>query len=148
MFACTSFLCSEDKNLAQCVPLNMTCICSQKKKRPAYMNIFCLLKVPTQRISATICFLRLISGIIMCLYTIFWMYQVAFFLDPNPDTLVQCLESCCSEACPPRFSSLRLTFELVLFPWLLILFKFIHLFRFPPIKSSDYIFGRINSTYK
>ncbi|XP_020399379.1 uncharacterized isoform X2 [Zea mays] len=48
-------------------------------------------------------------------------YSVAFFLDPNPDTLVQCLESCCSEACPPRF---------------------------PPIKSWDYIAGRLNSTYK
>uniref|UniRef100_A0A0E0F036 Fe2OG dioxygenase domain-containing protein n=1 Tax=Oryza meridionalis TaxID=40149 RepID=A0A0E0F036_9ORYZ len=28
-------------------------------------------------------------------------YSVAFFLDPDPDLVVQCLESCCSEACPP-----------------------------------------------
>lgn len=85
----------------------------------------------------------------MCLYTSFWMYQVAFFLDPNPDTLVQCLESCCSEACPPRFSFLKLTFNFFspLDRSLLILFKFIHLFRFPPIKSGDYIVGRITSTY-
>ncbi|EEC67333.1 hypothetical protein OsI_34370 [Oryza sativa Indica Group] len=32
-------------------------------------------------------------------------YSVAFFLDPDPDFVVQCLESCCSEACPPRSSS-------------------------------------------
>jgi hypothetical protein len=44
-------------------------------------------------------------------YMVEIMCQVDFFLDPNPDTLVQCLEGCCSEACPPRFSSLRLTFE-------------------------------------
>ncbi|WVZ57423.1 hypothetical protein U9M48_007809 [Paspalum notatum var. saurae] len=48
-------------------------------------------------------------------------YSIAFFLDPNPDTVVRCLESCCSEACPPRF---------------------------PPIRSGNYIAGRINSTYK
>uniref|UniRef100_A0A0E0M9X0 Fe2OG dioxygenase domain-containing protein n=1 Tax=Oryza punctata TaxID=4537 RepID=A0A0E0M9X0_ORYPU len=29
-------------------------------------------------------------------------YSVAFFLHTNPDLVVQCLESCCSEACPPR----------------------------------------------
>ncbi|XP_025797414.1 2-oxoglutarate-Fe(II) type oxidoreductase hxnY-like isoform X1 [Panicum hallii] len=48
-------------------------------------------------------------------------YSVAFFLDPNYDTVVQCIESCCSEADPPRF---------------------------PPIRSGEYINGRINSTYK
>ncbi|KAK8946340.1 AP-2 complex subunit alpha-1 [Platanthera zijinensis] len=29
-------------------------------------------------------------------------YSVALFLQPNPDFIVECLESCCSEACPPR----------------------------------------------
>jgi len=48
-------------------------------------------------------------------------YSVAFFLDPNYDTVVRCIESCCSEADPPRF---------------------------PPIRSGEYITGRINSTYK
>uniref|UniRef100_A0A0E0BCV4 Fe2OG dioxygenase domain-containing protein n=1 Tax=Oryza glumipatula TaxID=40148 RepID=A0A0E0BCV4_9ORYZ len=48
-------------------------------------------------------------------------YSVAFFLDPDPDLVVQCLESCCSEACPPRF---------------------------PPIKSGDYLEERLSSTYK
>ncbi|XP_006662527.1 2-oxoglutarate-Fe(II) type oxidoreductase hxnY [Oryza brachyantha] len=48
-------------------------------------------------------------------------YSVAFFLDPNPDLVVQCLESCCSEACPPRF---------------------------PPVKSSDYLKERLSATYK
>ncbi|CAN8324843.1 unnamed protein product [Cochlearia groenlandica] len=31
-------------------------------------------------------------------------YSVVFFLDPNPDCNVECLESCCSETCPPRFA--------------------------------------------
>ncbi|XP_025876742.1 2-oxoglutarate-Fe(II) type oxidoreductase hxnY isoform X1 [Oryza sativa Japonica Group] len=48
-------------------------------------------------------------------------YSAAFFLDPNPDLVVQCLESCCSESCPPRFS---------------------------PIKSGDYLKERLSATYK
>ncbi|KAL5231966.1 hypothetical protein ABZP36_030742 [Zizania latifolia] len=48
-------------------------------------------------------------------------YSVAFFLDPNPNLVVQCLESCCSDACPPRF---------------------------PPIKSGDYLKERLSVTYK
>ncbi|KAK8968800.1 hypothetical protein KSP40_PGU020212 [Platanthera guangdongensis] len=32
-------------------------------------------------------------------------YSVAFFLQPNPDFMVECFESCCSDACPP--SSVR-----------------------------------------
>ncbi|XVF13428.1 hypothetical protein REPUB_Repub08aG0206800 [Reevesia pubescens] len=39
-------------------------------------------------------------------------YSVAFFLEPSKDCIVECLESCCSESCPPRF---------------------------PPIRSSDYL---------
>ncbi|XP_039011476.1 2-oxoglutarate-Fe(II) type oxidoreductase hxnY-like [Hibiscus syriacus] len=39
-------------------------------------------------------------------------YSVAFFLEPNKDCIVECLESSCSESCPPRF---------------------------PPIRSSDYL---------
>ncbi|XP_065857731.1 2-oxoglutarate-Fe(II) type oxidoreductase hxnY-like [Euphorbia lathyris] len=34
-------------------------------------------------------------------------YSLAFFFDPNPDCIVQCLESCCSESCPERFSPIR-----------------------------------------
>ncbi|XP_059657603.1 2-oxoglutarate-Fe(II) type oxidoreductase hxnY-like [Cornus florida] len=34
-------------------------------------------------------------------------YSTAFFLDPNPDTIVECLKSCCSESSPPRFPPLR-----------------------------------------
>ncbi|KAL6641336.1 hypothetical protein ACP70R_019517 [Stipagrostis hirtigluma subsp. patula] len=48
-------------------------------------------------------------------------YSVAFFLDPNPDFVVQCFESCCSEANPPRF---------------------------PPIRSGDYLKERLSATYK
>jgi len=48
-------------------------------------------------------------------------YSGAFFFDPNSDTVVRCIESCCSEADPPRF---------------------------PPIRAGEYITGRINSTYK
>ncbi|KAG8374689.1 hypothetical protein BUALT_Bualt10G0022000 [Buddleja alternifolia] len=34
-------------------------------------------------------------------------YSVAFFLDPNPDCVVECLKSCCNESTPPRFSPIR-----------------------------------------
>ncbi|KAH7549645.1 hypothetical protein JRO89_XS13G0060600 [Xanthoceras sorbifolium] len=44
----------------------------------------------------------------------------AFFLDPNDDCVVECFESCCSEACPPRF---------------------------PPIRSRDYLKERFRLTY-
>lgn len=47
-------------------------------------------------------------------------YSVAFFLDPSDDCIVECLESCCSEACPPRF---------------------------PPIRSGDYLFQRMADAY-
>ncbi|KQJ97523.1 2-oxoglutarate-Fe(II) type oxidoreductase hxnY isoform X2 [Brachypodium distachyon] len=48
-------------------------------------------------------------------------YSAAFFLDPNPDLVVQCLESCCCEAYPPRFA---------------------------PIRSGDYLKERLSATYK
>ncbi|KAL0296280.1 UNVERIFIED_CONTAM: hypothetical protein Sradi_6680100 [Sesamum radiatum] len=44
---------------------------------------------------------------------------VAFFLDPNPDCVVECLESCC-ESAPPRY---------------------------PPIRSGDYLKERLKLTY-
>ncbi|KAK9071790.1 hypothetical protein SSX86_008219 [Deinandra increscens subsp. villosa] len=47
-------------------------------------------------------------------------YSMAFFLDPNPDCLVECLKSCCSDLSPPRF---------------------------PPIRSGDYLRSRINAAY-
>ncbi|XP_028772915.1 2-oxoglutarate-Fe(II) type oxidoreductase hxnY-like [Neltuma alba] len=47
-------------------------------------------------------------------------YSVVFFLDPKPDTVVECLESCCSESSPPRF---------------------------PPIRSADYFKERFKLTY-
>ncbi|XP_065857648.1 2-oxoglutarate-Fe(II) type oxidoreductase hxnY-like isoform X2 [Euphorbia lathyris] len=31
-------------------------------------------------------------------------YSLAFFVDPNPNSIVECLESCCSESCPKRFN--------------------------------------------
>ncbi|KAM0870137.1 hypothetical protein ACQ4PT_040217 [Festuca glaucescens] len=48
-------------------------------------------------------------------------YSAAYFLDPNPDLVVQCLESCCCEAYPPSF---------------------------PPIKAGDYLKERLSATYK
>uniref|UniRef100_A0ACD5TNG0 Uncharacterized protein n=1 Tax=Avena sativa TaxID=4498 RepID=A0ACD5TNG0_AVESA len=48
-------------------------------------------------------------------------YSVAYFLDPSPDLVVQCLESCCCEANPPRF---------------------------PPITGGDYLKERFSATYK
>ncbi|KAK9203444.1 hypothetical protein WN943_013698 [Citrus x changshan-huyou] len=47
-------------------------------------------------------------------------YSAAFFLDPNGDCVVECLESCCSESNPPKFA---------------------------PIRSGDYIKERIRLTY-
>ncbi|KAJ0104759.1 hypothetical protein Patl1_18440 [Pistacia atlantica] len=47
-------------------------------------------------------------------------YSAAFFLDPNNSCVVECLESCCSESCPPRF---------------------------PPIRSGDYLKERFRLTY-
>ncbi|KAL0874015.1 hypothetical protein Bca101_023720 [Brassica carinata] len=34
-------------------------------------------------------------------------YSVAVFLDPDPNCVVECLESCCNETSPPRFPSVR-----------------------------------------
>ncbi|KAK3039527.1 hypothetical protein RJ639_028109, partial [Escallonia herrerae] len=47
-------------------------------------------------------------------------YSMAFFLDPNPDCMVECLKSCCSEASPPRF---------------------------PPVRSQEYLDERFRRTY-
>ncbi|XVF51790.1 hypothetical protein PTKIN_Ptkin04bG0212800 [Pterospermum kingtungense] len=47
-------------------------------------------------------------------------YSVAFFINPSRDCIVECLESCCSESSPPRF---------------------------PPIRSLDYLEGRLKLTY-
>ncbi|XP_024935226.1 2-oxoglutarate-Fe(II) type oxidoreductase hxnY isoform X2 [Ziziphus jujuba] len=47
-------------------------------------------------------------------------YSVAFFLDPNEDCVVECIESCCNESSPPRF---------------------------PPIRSGDYMKERFRLTY-
>ncbi|GMY29973.1 2-oxoglutarate-Fe(II) type oxidoreductase hxnY isoform X1 [Fagus crenata] len=47
-------------------------------------------------------------------------YSAAFFLDPNQDCVVECLESCYSESSPPRF---------------------------PPIRSGDYLKERLRLTY-
>nr|CAD1844905.1 unnamed protein product [Ananas comosus var. bracteatus] len=47
-------------------------------------------------------------------------YSVAFFLDPNYDCVVECLESCCSKTSPPRF---------------------------PPIRSGDYLRERLRASY-
>ncbi|KAG2628993.1 2-oxoglutarate-Fe(II) type oxidoreductase hxnY-like [Panicum virgatum] len=48
-------------------------------------------------------------------------YSVAFFIDPSPNLVVKCMESCCSEAYPSRFA---------------------------PIKSGDYIEEKLSSVYK
>ncbi|KAF3449320.1 hypothetical protein FNV43_RR10048 [Rhamnella rubrinervis] len=34
-------------------------------------------------------------------------YSLAFFLDPNEDCVVECIESCCNESSPPRFPPIR-----------------------------------------
>ncbi|XP_020218119.1 2-oxoglutarate-Fe(II) type oxidoreductase hxnY isoform X2 [Cajanus cajan] len=34
-------------------------------------------------------------------------YSMALFLDPHPDCVVECIESCCNESSPPRFAPIR-----------------------------------------
>ncbi|KAJ4774065.1 2-oxoglutarate (2OG) and Fe(II)-dependent oxygenase superfamily protein [Rhynchospora pubera] len=34
-------------------------------------------------------------------------YSAAFFLDPNYECVVECLETCCSETAPPRFTPIK-----------------------------------------
>ncbi|KAG2239039.1 hypothetical protein Bca52824_089899 [Brassica carinata] len=46
-------------------------------------------------------------------------YSVAVFLNPDPNCVVECLESCCSETSPPRF---------------------------PPVRASDYFHERFSQT--
>ncbi|PUZ70825.1 hypothetical protein GQ55_2G266500 [Panicum hallii var. hallii] len=47
--------------------------------------------------------------------------SAAFFIDPSPNLVIRCTESCCNEAYPPRF---------------------------PPIRSGDYLEERLSSMYK
>ncbi|XP_022158466.1 2-oxoglutarate-Fe(II) type oxidoreductase-like [Momordica charantia] len=47
-------------------------------------------------------------------------YSMAFFLDPDEDCVVECLQSCCSESSPSRY---------------------------PPIRSGDYLKERLRLTY-
>ncbi|VVA93388.1 unnamed protein product [Arabis nemorensis] len=46
-------------------------------------------------------------------------YSVAVFLDPDPNCVVECLESCCNESSPPRF---------------------------PPVRAQDYFHERFSQT--
>ncbi|CAK9185021.1 unnamed protein product [Ilex paraguariensis] len=47
-------------------------------------------------------------------------YSMPFFVDPNPDCVVECLKTCCSESSPPRF---------------------------PPIRGGDYLEEKLRITY-
>ncbi|OMO52559.1 Isopenicillin N synthase [Corchorus olitorius] len=47
-------------------------------------------------------------------------YSVVFFMSADKDCIIECLESCCSESCPPRF---------------------------PPIRSWDYLEERMRQTF-
>jgi isopenicillin N synthase-like dioxygenase len=47
-------------------------------------------------------------------------YSIAFFLDPNPETLVECLPGCCSDASPSKY---------------------------PAILAADYLASRLKATY-
>ncbi|MEM8552317.1 MAG: 2OG-Fe(II) oxygenase family protein, partial [Pseudomonadota bacterium] len=48
-------------------------------------------------------------------------YSVAFFLDPNPDAIVDCLPTCTSALNPPKY---------------------------PPIRGDDYLESRLKATYE
>jgi isopenicillin N synthase-like dioxygenase len=48
-------------------------------------------------------------------------YSIAFFLDPNPDALVECLPGCSTADNPPRY---------------------------PPVTGADYLRQRLDATYK
>ncbi|MFS8033348.1 putative oxidoreductase [Helianthus anomalus] len=39
-------------------------------------------------------------------------YSMALFLDPNPDCIVECLKSCCSDSSPPRYVCVHATTEM------------------------------------
>ncbi|MFZ2100434.1 MAG: 2-oxoglutarate and iron-dependent oxygenase domain-containing protein [Oricola sp.] len=47
-------------------------------------------------------------------------YSVAFFLDPNPDAIVECLPGCATPEAPAKY---------------------------PPIRGDDYLMSRLNPTY-
>ena len=47
-------------------------------------------------------------------------YSVAFFLDPNPDTMVECLPGCSTNTVPAKY---------------------------PPILAADYLRSRLEATY-
>lgn len=48
-------------------------------------------------------------------------YSVAFFLDPNPDAVVECLSGCATAETPAKY---------------------------PPIRGDDYLMSRLNPTYE
>ncbi len=48
-------------------------------------------------------------------------YSVPFFLDPDPDAIVECLPGCSSEDNPAKY---------------------------PPIRGDDYLLSRLNPTYE
>ncbi|WP_157015594.1 isopenicillin N synthase family dioxygenase [Mesorhizobium xinjiangense] len=48
-------------------------------------------------------------------------YSIAFFLDPNPDAVVECLPGCATEDNPAKY---------------------------PPIRGDDYLMSRLNPTYE
>jgi isopenicillin N synthase-like dioxygenase len=48
-------------------------------------------------------------------------YSVAFFLDPNPDAIVECLPGCATAETPAKY---------------------------PPIRGDDYLMSRLNPTYE
>lgn len=48
-------------------------------------------------------------------------YSVAFFLDPNPDAIVECLPGCATAVTPAKY---------------------------PPIRGDDYLMSRLNPTYE
>ncbi|WVZ49945.1 hypothetical protein U9M48_001259, partial [Paspalum notatum var. saurae] len=76
-------------------------------------------------------------------------YSMAFFVWPSRDTMVKCIETCSSEANPPRSpSSIYIIFNVFGLIFYLMPLKINgNLFRYPPIRSDEYLEQRLTSTY-
>ncbi|CAA6666923.1 unnamed protein product [Spirodela intermedia] len=93
-------------------------ICREKDEYPRVWRMALVVNVGDLLERWTNCLFR--STLHRVLATGLERYSIAFFLEPNSDCLVECLDSCRSEACPPRF---------------------------PPVRSDDYLKERLRITY-
>ncbi|CAI0517591.1 unnamed protein product [Linum tenue] len=93
------------------VPGLQACVCREKSREPRvwedvpHVNGCFIVNIGDMMERWTNCLFR--STLHRVMPTGQERYSMAFFLDPNPDCIVQCLDSCCSESWPPRFPAIR-----------------------------------------